>query len=216
MTEKNTLYKLNSSRLSMIAVLIGIFLIMLFCNFNTDLVADDYMYCFSFADNSRIDSLADIFPSMAAHRHSMNGRVVAHFMVQLFLMLPKAVFNIFNAAFFTALVWLIYYIARRDGKNNALLLMCCFGLIWVLQPEFGQVYLWLDGSVNYLWCAVACLIWLIPWVDKFVYDREPNTVCKGIYIIFSVIVGAFSENASVALIFMAIFKPLLKRQVDAA
>ena len=203
MTEKNTLYKLNSSRLSMIAVLIGIFLIMLFCNFNTDLVADDYMYCFSFADNSRIDSLADIFPSMAAHRHSMNGRVVAHFMVQLFLMLPKAVFNIFNAAFFTALVWLIYYIARRDRKNNALLLMCCFGLIWVLQPEFGQVYLWLDGSVNYLWCAVACLAWLIPWLRHFLGELRFSLPTQALYIVFSVVVGAFSENASVALIFMA-------------
>lgn len=203
MTEKNTLYKLNSSRLSIVVVLIGVFLIMLFCNFNTDLVADDYMYCFSFADNSRIDSLADIFPSMAAHRHSMNGRVVAHFMVQLFLMLPKAVFNIFNAAFFTALVWLIYYIARRDGKNNALLLMCCFGLIWVLQPEFGQVYLWLDGSVNYLWCAVACLIWLIPWLRHFLGELRFSLPTQTLYIVFSVVVGAFSENASVALIFMA-------------
>lgn len=203
MSDKNILNKLNSSRLSILAVAAAIFLILLFCNFNTDLVADDYQYCFSFADNSRIESVAQIFPSMAAHRHSMNGRVVAHFMVQLFLIMPKAVFNVFNAAFFTALIWLIYFIARREHPDNALLFMCCFGCVWVLQPEFGQVYLWLDGSVNYLWCAVACLVWLIPWVNKFVYDRDPGLAFRILYIIFSVIVGAFSENASVALIFMA-------------
>ena len=171
MTERNILHKLNSSRLSVLAVILGVLLIMLFCNFNTDLVADDYMYCFSFADNSRLDSVGDIFPSMAAHRHSMHGRVVAHFLVQLFLIMPKAVFNVFNAGFFAALVWLIYSIARSGAKHNALLLMCCFGLIWILQPEFGQGYLWLEGSVNYLWCAVVFLIWLIPWANKFLSDK---------------------------------------------
>ena len=200
MTDK--LYKLNTSRLCLLAAVLAVFLIMLFCNFSTNLVADDYMYCFSFFDNSRIESVAQIFPSMAAHRHSMNGRVVAHFLVQLFLMMPKAVFNIFNAGFFAALIWLIYRIAR-PAKNNTLLFVCCFGLVWLLQPEFGQVYLWLDGAVNYLWCAVACLIWLIPWSNTFAYGQELPRPMQIIYIVFSLIVGAFSENASVALIFMA-------------
>ena len=202
MTERNILYKLNRSRLAVAAVLLGIFLVMLFCNFNTNLVADDYQYCFSFLDKSRIESVADIFPSMAAHRHSMNGRVVAHFMVQLFLMLPKAVFNVFNAAFFAAMVYLIYYIAKREHEHNALLAMCIFGLIWILQPEFGQVYLWLDGSVNYLWCLVACLLFLIPWMNKFLYDRDLGKLGQVVFTLFSLFVGAFSENASVALIFM--------------
>ena len=200
---RDKLYKLNSSVLIALIIALGIFLIMLFCNMNTNLVADDYMYCFSFADDSRIESVAQIFPSMAAHRHSMNGRVVAHFLVQMFLLMPKAVFNVFNAAFFTALIWLIYHIGKGGGKHNALLLMCCFGLVWVLQPEFGQVYLWLDGSVNYLWCAVVCLIWLIPWCNKFLYDKDLSLPVEIGFTLFSLVVGAFSENASVALIFMA-------------
>ena len=202
MTERNLLYRLNRSRLSLAALLLGIFLILLFCNFNTNLVADDYRYCFSYMDDSRIESVWQIFPSMAAHRHSMNGRVVAHFLAQLFLMLPKAIFNLFNAGFFAALVWLIYRTAIGKGGNNALLLACIFGLIWVLQPEFGQVYLWLDGSVNYLWCAVACMLYLLPWVSSFLDNEEPSPAIVAVYVIYSFIVGAFSENASVALIFM--------------
>lgn len=206
---RTVMYKLNRSPLAVWAVLLGIFLIMLFCNFNTDLVADDYMYCFSFADDSRIESVAQIIPSMAAHRHSMNGRVAAHFLVQLFLMMPKAVFNIFNAAFFTALIWLIYSIGRQKHEHSCLLAVLCFALIWLLQPQFGQVYLWLDGSVNYLWCAVVCLVWLLPWAGKFLYDRELSPAAQAAYIVFSVIVGGFSENASVALIFMAMLFMLL-------
>jgi len=202
MTEKNILQKLNSSRLCLAAVSVAIFLIMLFCNFNTDLVADDYMYCFSFLDGSPIETVGDIFPSMAAHRHSMNGRVVAHFMVQLFLLLPKAVFNVFNAAIFTLLVLLMYYTGKGRLQHNALLFACCFGLIWVLQPQFGQVYLWLDGSINYLWCAAACMLYLIPWVKSYLYNEELTGLKLVLYTVFSLIVGAFSENASVALIFM--------------
>ena len=203
MTEKNLLQKLNSSPKVIGAIALAIFLIMLFCNFNTDLVADDFRYCFSFMDDSRIDSIGDIFPSMAAHRHSMNGRVVPHYLVQLFLMLPKAVFNIINAAVFAALTLLIYFIGKGRLQHNALLLACVFGLIWLLQPEFGQVYLWLDGAVNYLWAAFVCVAYLIPWVRSFLYGEEDFSPAGiAVYAVFSLIVGAFSENASVALIFM--------------
>ena len=63
--------------------------------------------------------------------------------------------------FFAALVRLICRPALGKGEHNALLAACAFGGLWVLQPEFGQVFLWLDGSVNYLWCAVFCLLWLL-------------------------------------------------------
>ncbi len=202
MTQRDKFSRLNSSKLFTALILLGIFLIMLFCNFSTNLVADDYRYCFSFLDDSRIESLREIFPSMAAHRHSMNGRVVAHFLAQLFLMLPKAVFNIFNAGVFVWLVWLIYRSAKSESRN-ALLLVCIFGLMWVLQPEFGQVYLWLDGSVNYLWCAAFSMLWLLPWVESFIKVKALSPIQEVLYIIFSLLVGAYSENASVALIFMA-------------
>lgn len=202
MIDRLNINRLLSSKLFVALILLGIFLIMLFCNFNTDLVADDFRYCFSFMDDSRIESVGDIFPSMAAHRHSMNGRVVAHFLAQLFLMLPKAIFNVLNAAVFALLVWLIYSTARQKQAHKALMLMCVFGLIWLLQPEFGQVYLWLDGSVNYLWCAAACMAYLIPWVESFLYDKKPSPAWEALYIVFAVIIGGFSENAAVAVIFM--------------
>ena len=202
MTKRNIAGRLNASRLSIVIIALAIFMIMLFCNFNTDLVADDYRYCFSFADDSRIESVADIFPSMAAHRHSMNGRVAPHALVQLFLMLPKAVFNVINSAVFVGLIWLIYACAKGMHGHNALLFACCFGLVWVLQPEFGQVFLWLDGAVNYLWAALLSMLYILPWARSFLYDEELPTPLLVLYVFFSLIAGAFSENASVALIFM--------------
>lgn len=194
--------RVNRSRVTVAAVCLGIFLVMLVCNLWTDLVADDYRYFFSYADESRIESVADIFPSMAAHRHIMNGRVIAHFLVQLFLLLPPIVFKLINSLVFLALIWLIYSIARQGGVHNALGLLTIFGCVWVLQPEFGQVFLWLTGAINYLWCAVLCLAFMLPYLDKLLHDREPTKPVRVLFIIFSALVGAYSENASVAVIFM--------------
>lgn len=211
MRERQSLEKLNTSKRVSLALFAAIFLLLLFCNLHTAMVADDFRYCFSFSDGSRMTSLSQIVPSMAAHRHSMNGRIVAHALVQLFLMLPKPVFNLVNALFFAALVRLICRPALQKGQRNALLTLCVFGCLWVLQPEFGQVFLWLDGSVNYLWCAVFCLLWLLPWAESFLNGTEPGKAVRILVVLSAPLVGAYSENSSVALIFLVLFFLLLRR-----
>ena len=199
----HSLLRLNRSRTVAALILGCIFLLLLFCNRETDLVADDYRYCFSFLDDSRIESVGQIFPSMAAHRDSMNGRVIAHFFAQLFLLLPKGIFNVLNALFFILLVWLV---ADPSGKEepNALLLLAVFGCLWILQTDFGQVFLWLDGSVNYLWCAVFCLFWLRPWVRHFLTGEGPSHAMRVLYCLFSLALGSYSENSTVAVVAMAL------------
>lgn len=201
--------KLNTSRVTLYAVCTIILLLMLLCNFRTNLVADDYTYCFSFADSSRIDSVFDIIPSMAAHRLSMNGRIAAHSLVQLFLLLPLPVFKVLNSLMFVALVWLMYRLSRTDGAQNALLLLTLFGGLWVLQSDFGQVFLWLDGAVNYLWCAVLSLLFLMPYVNKFLSGRDLGVLGTVCFTLFSFVVGGYSENSTVAIIFMALLLLML-------
>ena len=208
---KIRLDKLNSSRLCVLAVCLGIAAVMLLCNFRTNLLADDYRYFFSFADGSRIESISDIFPSMAAHRLSMNGRLTAHALVQFFLLLPLPVFKIVNSLVFLLLVYLIYRISIGGGEDNALLLASIFGGLWVLQPEFGQVFLWLDGAVNYLWCGVLCLLFLLPYINKFLRGRDLGLAGSVAFTLFSFIVGGYAENPAAAVIFMALLLTLLSR-----
>lgn len=204
-----SLSRLDRSRALSALILAAIFLLMLFCNHETDLVADDYRYCFSYADGSRISSVDQIFPSMAAHRSSMNGRVLAHFLVQLFLLLPKTLFDPVNALFFTLLVWLIYRLAVWDGETRNLLLLTVFGCLWLFQPDFGQVFLWLTGSVNYLWCGVFCLLWLRPWAKRYLTGEAPARPWRILYIAASFAMGAYSENSTVALVAMSLLFLLL-------
>ena len=99
MRERSCFEKLNTTKWASLALFAAVFLLLLFCNRHTALVADDFRYCFSFADGSRMTALSQLLPSMAAHRHSMNGRVIAHALVQLFLLPPKPIFDAVNANF---------------------------------------------------------------------------------------------------------------------
>ncbi len=204
-----TFSSLNRSKAAAALILSAIFLLMFFCSHMSDLVADDYRYCFSYADGSRITAVGQIFPSMQAHRSSMNGRVIAHFLVQLFLLLPKGMFDLMNALFFAALVLLICRIAVWDGRVNVLLQLAVFGCLWILQPDFGQVFLWLTGSINYLWCGVFCLLWLLPWARHYLTGAAPAKTAQIAYLVFSFFVGAYSENSTVALVAMALLFLLL-------
>ena len=68
----------------------------------TPLIADDYIYAFSYADGSRLNSLDGILLSLRHHSIFVNARVLSHFLVMSFLTLPKWVFNLCNALVLTA------------------------------------------------------------------------------------------------------------------
>ena len=199
--------KLNSSPKVTALFFTAIFLLMFFCNSLTTLVADDFAYIGSYATGERIDNVLEIFPSMAAHAEIMNGRLVAHFFVQLFIMLPKWIFNIVNAFMFTLQIVLLYIFSlagNKARKCNNILILAAFGAIWVYGPSFGQVNLWLDGSCNYLWAITFGLLFLVPYIREFLDGtRIKNPVFKCLFVLFGLAVGAYSENGSAAFMFMA-------------
>ena len=180
-----------------------VFIIVLFFSFLTPMVADDFSYCFSWADNSRITSLWQIIPSMAVHRNVTNGRVFAHGIVQAVLMLPKPVFNVLNAL---NAVLLLALIGRCLGKNHrALLLTVGAMLLWCFTPAFGQVFLWLDGAINYSWGMSVFLLFLWQYMATYLgRERRRSTVRDILLLPLAFIAGAYSENGSIAAIFIAL------------
>ena len=185
---------------------------MLVCNALSDLYADDFTYHFSFATGERLRSFFDLFPSMYAHYKTMNGRIVAHFFTQLFCLLPTPLFHVLNAGMFVLQVWLLYRIAVPRGQTNCLLALGIFSMIWVYQPDFGQVNLWLDGACNYLWCAVFVLLALMPFVRKYLYGDEVTGVVRQVaWMLFGFLAGCYGENASSVGIFIMLVLMLLIR-----
>lgn len=202
---------IKQSKTISIILLCIIFLVLFLCNAFTQEIADDYNYHFSWASHQRITNVFEIFDSMRVHAIETNGRVVSHFFVQLFELLPKWIFNVVNSGMFVALIAIIYYMASGKEINNYLL-AAVFGAVWIFSPAFGQVYLWLDGACNYLWAAVFGLLYLLPFVNDLLRDKPVESpVLKVLIVIFAFPVGALSENGSAAIIGMAVLFQLAVR-----
>lgn len=192
-------------------VYLGIFLFIWVCNTLTPYYSDDFGYLYSFATGERITSLWDIFPSMAAHARLLNGRLTAHFLVQFFGMFPKWVFDPVNTLMFLAQGFFICRIARCQTGNkwSCLLTGVVFTALWVYEPSFGQVNLWFDGSVNYLWGITLALGFLLPFVNYFMEGRLPQGKGRYLLPVLAFFAGAYSETVSVAALFMAALLLLL-------
>lgn len=187
-------------------IMVCVFCVMLLLSCLTPMLADDYSYSFSYADRSRrISSVGDIVQSMAAHRHSMNGRVFSHSLAQLFLMLPKIVFNVFNALNAAILLYLAWRYGKGDSNaHNILLLLCAIFMIWLFMPVFGQVFLWLDGSLNYSWTISFTLAFIWPFFSLYMNSyRRYGKLGAVLFILLSFIAGGYSESASCAALFTA-------------
>lgn len=186
-------------------VCICVFALMILCNALTGFFVDDFNYMNDFSANAeRIDSFFDIFPSIYVHAHLMNGRSIAHFFVQLFLLLPAPVFDIFNSAAFILLLALICRIGSAGKKNHPLTLPAVFAAVWTFSPVFGQVALWTDGSCNYMWSTVFSLAFLFPFARKYLTGNGVKSVAgKILLVICGFIAGGYLENTSAATIFIA-------------
>lgn len=182
-----------------------VFLLMLLCNLLTGLFVDDYVYLCNFATGERLSSFFEIFPSISVHARAMNGRTIAHFLLQAFLLLPMPVFDLINSLAFTTLIVLICKIGAGGRKNSPFLFPAVFSAIWLFTAEPGQVFLWTDGSCNYLFGITVGLLFLIPYVQAFLCDEKAQSIPKEIaFIALGFIAGGYLENTSAAVIFTAV------------
>ncbi len=167
------------------------------------MAADDYSYCFSWKDNARITSVAQIPASMAVHRELTNGRVFTHGLVQLLLIRPKALFNVLNGL--NAALLLALFSEYLEDRRRLALLALAASMLWTFQPAFGEVSLWLTGAVNYSWGVSLFLLFLRPYVRAWLGHAEKRPVWRVLlFLPLALVAGAWSESGSLAMLFAAL------------
>ena len=187
----------NSTWIKIILVL-GFFM-MLVLNLLTPLIADDYAYSFIHGTYNRVHNLLDVVISQADHYMTWGGRSIAHSFAQIFLILPKWVFSIFNSCIYTLIIYLIYKIVKGKNKEEKPYLL--FGIhfmVYFLTPVFGQDCLWLIGSCNYMW--TICLILLLIYQFVLKGDRKDSLPRIIGTFLLGIISGWTNENTAFGLI----------------
>lgn len=145
-------------------------------NFLTPQYHDDFVYKFMFEGGSvnydhPVRSIGDIVASQMEHYHSVNGRSIVHFLVQLFTgLLGKTIFNLFNVIVFCAFIFLLMKQSTGSTRQEGDAKFCVSTLVILalvlLMPRFKDTFLWMTGSINYLWSATAALGFLLIYEKR--------------------------------------------------
>lgn len=133
------------------------------------LCSDDMSYVFICGGNERISSLSDVFVSQAEHYMRVNGRFVAHFLAQSFLIFEKQYFNIANVVCYALLTYgMATCVQKKDRYFMWLLTVSTF---WTLMPHPGSIMFWLTGSFNYLWASGLFILFFLCLFSNSVWLR---------------------------------------------
>lgn len=201
---------------------IAVFLFYYFLNIITPMsFGDDYVYSFIWEGHSlyeplsenalRISSWKDLFTSQVLHYFTWSGRIVNHTLAQFFLWSGKDIFNVCNALISLLLVSEIYWCANKGivtVKVKTGMLCGVFFALWAFTPKFGDIFLWLDGSCNYLWTITILIGFLLPYVRKYYSLSEgiytSGAFCWGMFFL-GLTAGCTNENTVCWIILLLIF-----------
>jgi len=181
-------------------VIFAVLFIILFLilNIYTPLVSDDYSY------SNGINSVSDIFVSQYSSYFNWGGRCVAHFIAQFWLLVGKPFFNIANTIVYCVFIFLIQFHIKGNMKKPAPGLFLVLNIFfWFFVPAWGQNFLWLIGSCNYLWTTTIILLFLVPFRKR---QDDPkyklNIPLSVLFFIVGIFAGWSNENSGAAVLFL--------------
>ena len=160
-----------------IFIVAAAFAYMLYLTASCPYITDDWHFKFVWknfnpiGNDIRVTNFGDIIESMKNYYNLSGGRVLCHFFTYVMININKNIYNILNAAIFAALGVIMYRAATRSNttpKCNCLLLLI-YASVMLFTPIFGDVTIWISGSVNYMW-PVAIMMFAMLVIDKCFED----------------------------------------------
>ncbi len=145
--------------------LLGVFSFMFLLNLLMPLHRDDYDYALVWETTRHLSSVGDILVSLYRHYFMHGGRMVAFFTQEIFLLHDKIWFDIANAFICIGLLVLLMWHSLRcvTFHLSMAFVTSAFGLFWLAIPHFGEVVVWMCGSVVYLWTGFWGALFLLPY-----------------------------------------------------
>ncbi|QBO36095.1 hypothetical protein EQG49_06310 [Periweissella cryptocerci] len=151
-------------------LLVSIYLLFKQLNDLVGYIADDYLSHFMYQGEwptgtpAHINNWGDLNRSIIYYASHFNGQFVAQYFVQIFMQMPKAVFNVINSLMYLGLGLLInVHVFGRLKNLRVGYLFVTYAMLWFVLPDWGASILWLTGGINYLWMAVLYLLFILPY-----------------------------------------------------
>jgi hypothetical protein len=166
-------------------------------------------------------SLIDVIDSTKEMYFTWHGRSVVDFLTFLFLFFKnKNIFNVFNTIVYGLLILLLCFHATGSLKKvNPFIFLFTNILVWIFTPSWGQDFLWITGSFNYLWTTTIILFFLIPYRKRI--DNQEfslNIVLSILFFFLGILAGWSIENSAAGIFIMLlgyfVIKAIRKEQIS--
>ena len=159
---------------------------------------------------TKISSLSDIIRSNIIHYQVITGRVVVQVVAQSFLaFFCKPVYDVANAIVFVLTAWMsAKYVSGGRSMRTITVMMVLF-IMMVMIPGFVDDYLWIEGSVNYLWVSLAMMGMIFVFEKN---DGRDTTLKDYVVSPLMLLVGWTHEGAAVPLAIALLVHCALKRR----
>lgn len=137
-------------------------------------MSDDLMYHFVWQEDwqqplKHIESLKDVITSQITHYFHTNGRSINHTLAQIVInFVPPKISAIINTFMFLLLIVLISIYTTSNKDNIFITGVLSFGLLFIFIKDFGSGFIWLLGTIVYMWVLVFNTFFLIMlrWIDN--------------------------------------------------
>ena len=139
--------------------------------------ADDYHYKINSNEYKlTLSTFKDLFDFQVTHYFNWGGRIIVIFLIQLFLIPSKIVFNIVNAfhpgfTYKYNLFHAFHKIAhnRRDSFFFISNQQCNLSFFY----QYSGVSMYITPTINYSWMQLLVLLYYIPYLNFYLkgYDR---------------------------------------------
>lgn len=150
---------------------IACLVILLFTFLQSYTLSDDVLYrCIwrrsETEDFVPIRNFYDIIQSQIIHYQILTGRAIVQTVAQTILgLFNKNIYNILNTIVFGMTAWFATKYATCNKITCVSILMIIF-IMMVMIPGFVDDYIWIEGSINYLWVSLAILLFI------FIFERK--------------------------------------------
>lgn len=148
-------------------------------------IVDDINYQFNMATGGLLNSVWDIFISQWEHYFTVNGRYVAHWLVQLYCgILGQTVFAVCNAMVYVVFIVMLLKLVGSNIRNVLGLLTASLLLLLLYDTLYGPAC-----QIGFVWTFAL----VTGWLYLFFNNKQTSVLyCAGIFL-FSIIAGEGQE-----------------------
>lgn len=187
--------KNQKTRFTIWILLLGVAVLTGFMSWFVPWLGDDIHYGFSCTPGKQhiwISSISQIIESQNSHWLFLNGRYVAHFLVQLFIgMIGQQVFSIVNAVVYVLFMLLISQVAGVDIKNPRAFIAMIMMALFSFQTKFTP-----SCQIGFIWTFSLVLFYLNLFFKK---DFRPQWWIVFVLVVYSMIAGNGQEALSIGI-----------------